>query len=135
MRDAAALAPLFEDASVLAAGHRPQQLRGPGDIARAAPLLWQHQRGYLADPRRVLQARDTALLLGDGIIHVARRGPDGSWRYAISVLHEALPWASARCRFPGRRARRAHLTPGSPALAAAPTQPGASVSPTPTAIA
>jgi hypothetical protein len=30
MRDAAALAPLFEDASVLVAGHGPQQLSGPG---------------------------------------------------------------------------------------------------------
>jgi hypothetical protein len=30
IRDAAALAPLFEDASVLVAGHGPQQLRGPG---------------------------------------------------------------------------------------------------------
>ena len=34
------------------------------------------------------QARDTALLLGDGIINVARRGLDGSWKYAISVLHD-----------------------------------------------
>jgi hypothetical protein len=35
-----------------------------------------------------LQARDTALLPGDGTINVARTGPDGSWKYAISVLHD-----------------------------------------------
>lgn len=88
MRDAAALAQLFDDASVLVVGHGPQQIRGPGEIAQAALLLWQPQRGYLADPRRVFQARDTALLLGDGVINVARRGPDGSWRYAISVFRD-----------------------------------------------
>jgi hypothetical protein len=88
MRDAEALVRLFEDASVLVAGRGPRQIRGPGEVAEAAWLLWQHQPGYLAGPRRVLQARDTALLLGDGIINVARRGPDGSWKYAISVLHD-----------------------------------------------
>jgi hypothetical protein len=71
---------------VLVAGHGPQQIRGPGEIV-SAWLRWQHPRGYLADPRRVFQARDSALLLGDGVINVARRGPDGSWRYAICVLH------------------------------------------------
>jgi hypothetical protein len=87
MRDAEALAQLFEDVGVLVAGRGPRQIRGPGEIAEAAGELWQHQPGYLAGPRRVLQARDTALLLGDGVINVARRGPDGSWKYAITVLH------------------------------------------------
>jgi hypothetical protein len=88
MRDTTALAQLFEDASVLVAGHERQQIRGPREIVRAACLLWQHPRGYLAGPRCVFQARDIALLLGDGVINVARRGPDGSWKYAISVRHE-----------------------------------------------
>jgi hypothetical protein len=88
MRDADALTPLFEDAGVLVAGRRPQLLRGPREIARAARLLWDQPRGYLAGPRRVFQARDTALLLGDGVINVARRGVDGSWRYAISILDD-----------------------------------------------
>jgi hypothetical protein len=100
MRDAAALAQLFEDASVLVPGYRPQQIRGPVQIARAARLLWQQQRGYLADPRRIFQARDTALLLGDGVINVARRGPDGTWRYAISVHHCQTLAAGNRRRFP-----------------------------------
>jgi hypothetical protein len=101
MRDAAALTQLFEDASVLVPGHGQQQIRGPAQIIRAARLLWQQQRGYLAEPRRVFQARDTALLLGDGVINVARRGPDGSWRYAISVLHHGrTPTVGNRCQFP-----------------------------------
>ena len=88
MHDAAALAQLFEDAGVLVTSHG-QPIRGPGQIDRAARLLWQQQRGYPAGPRRVFQARDTALLLGDGVINVARRGTDGSWRYAICVLHDS----------------------------------------------
>ena len=86
MHDAEALAQLFEDASVLAADGRPKQVRGSGEVVAAAWLLLQQQHGYLASPRRVFQARDTALLVGNGVINVARRGPDGSWRYAISVL-------------------------------------------------
>jgi hypothetical protein len=88
MRDAAALAGLFEDAGVLVTSHGPEQIRGPGQIIRSARLLWEHQPGYLAGPRRVFQARNTALLLGDGVINVARRGPDGAWRYAISILND-----------------------------------------------
>ena len=56
MRDAEALTPLFEDAGVLVAGRRPQLLRGPREIARAARLLWDQPRGYLAGPRRELLA-------------------------------------------------------------------------------
>jgi hypothetical protein len=88
LQDAEALAQLFEDASVLVAGDRAQQVRGSGAIVGAAWLLWQQRHRYLASPRRVFQARDTALLVGDGVINVARRGPDGSWRYAISVLRD-----------------------------------------------
>jgi hypothetical protein len=59
---------------------------GHEQIIRLAARLCRHQFGYLADPRHVFQARDTALLLGDGVSNVVRRGADGSWRYAISVL-------------------------------------------------
>jgi len=48
LRDAEALAQLFDDAGVLVAGHGRQQIRGPGEIV-SAWLRWQHQRGYLAD--------------------------------------------------------------------------------------
>jgi hypothetical protein len=48
--------------------------------------MWELERSYLADPRRVLQVRDTALVLSGRAISVVRRGDDGSWRYAISFL-------------------------------------------------
>ncbi|WP_248965436.1 hypothetical protein [Sphaerisporangium perillae] len=91
LRDAEAVAGLFDGGSVLVTGQPAQQIRGPDEIPRVAALLWQHQRGYVAHPRRIFQARDTALLLGDGVINVARRGHDGSWRYAISILRDGRP--------------------------------------------
>jgi hypothetical protein len=41
---------------------------------------------YLTDPRRVLQAGDTALVAGRAL-NVMRRGEDSRWRYAISLLN------------------------------------------------
>jgi len=84
--DADAIARLFEDGSLLVTGEGSRQVRGREAILHAASLLCHHGCGYLADPRRVFQTRDTALLIGEGVINVARRGQDGSWRYAISVL-------------------------------------------------
>ena len=34
----------------------------------------------------MVQARDTALVLADRAINVARRGSDGIWRYTIALL-------------------------------------------------
>ena len=48
--------------------------------------MWAHDQTYLADPRRVLQARTTGLVLTRHGINVVRRGTDGSWRYAIALL-------------------------------------------------
>ena len=86
LHDAEAVAGLFEDASVLVWGPGSHQARGHAQIKRLTACLCRHRFGYLADPRRVFQAHDTALLLGDGVSNVVRRGTDGSWRYAISVL-------------------------------------------------
>ena len=82
--DGQALAALFEEGAVLAADGRRSEARGGEEIARLAPEL--SDRGYLAAPRRILQARTTALVLADGAINVVRRGEDGAWRYAISLL-------------------------------------------------
>jgi len=49
-------------------------------------LVERHTGGYVAEPCLVLQARRTALVMGDHGINVARRDRSGSWRYAISVL-------------------------------------------------
>jgi hypothetical protein len=86
IRDREALRLLFEDGAVLAAGDRPHEARGADQIARLAAAIWKRERTYLANPRRVLQARDTALVVGKPGINVARRGADGAWRYAISLL-------------------------------------------------
>ncbi len=85
LRDGEAVALLFEQSAVLVDDGN-QQARGGGQIARSAAALWERDYSYLAAPRRVLQARDTALVLTKGGVNVARRGPDRAWRYAISLL-------------------------------------------------
>ena len=82
VRDREALAELFEDGAVLVAGSAAEA-RG-GDAIAAS--LWPGELSYIAAPRRVLQANDTALVLGRDGINVVRRGGDGRWRYAISLL-------------------------------------------------
>jgi hypothetical protein len=87
LHDHHALAQLFHPGAMLVAGGGLPEARDHEQIARVATQLWDSQRRYLADPRRVLQVRDTALVLADRAINVARRTDDGSWRYAISLLH------------------------------------------------
>jgi hypothetical protein len=87
LRDADAVAQLFEDGSLLVAGEAGWQLTGHEELLRVAAQLCDRPRAYVAAPRRVFQSRDTALLIGDGVINVARRGQDGAWRFAISISH------------------------------------------------
>lgn len=84
IRDRDAVLGLFEDGAVLEPGRGLPEARGAEQIATLAPALWE--RTFVADPRRVLQARDTSLVIGERSISVARRGADGGWRYAISLL-------------------------------------------------
>jgi hypothetical protein len=85
IRDRAALAALFEDGAVLIAGdQRPGH--GGEEIARLALATWDGDRTYVAAPRRVVQARDVSLVVAERGVTVARRGGDGSWRYAIALL-------------------------------------------------
>ena len=86
LRDAAAVARLFEARALLVAGDLAGEARGNEEIALSAPGLWAHHCTYLADPRRVVQANDIALVLAAQGTNVVRRGSDGSWRYAISLL-------------------------------------------------
>jgi hypothetical protein len=86
LRDGEALAELFEDAAVLVAGDGSREARGGSEIARLASDMWECNRTYLADPRRVLQARNTGLIVAERGINVMRRGRDGAWRYAIALL-------------------------------------------------
>ena len=85
-RDAEALSGMFAEGAVLAAGEGPDAARGSEEIGRLATALWDADRTYVAEPRRVVQARDTALVLADGAINVVRRGSDGAWRYTIALL-------------------------------------------------
>lgn len=85
-RDADALSEMFTEGAVLAAGVATHAARGAEEIGRLATALWESDRTYVAEPRRVVQARDIALVLADRTINVVRRGSDGAWRYAISLL-------------------------------------------------
>ena len=85
LHDRDACRALFADGAVLerAGG---AAVRGGDDIARAIAELWASDRTYVSAPRRVLQARDTALVVCETAIHVARRERDRTWRVAISLL-------------------------------------------------
>lgn len=85
-RDAEALSGMFAEGAVLVVGEGPDAARGAEEIRRLATALWEADRIYLAEPRRVVQARDTALVLADRAINVVRRGSDGAWRYTIALL-------------------------------------------------
>ena len=86
IRDGRALAGLFEDRAVLAVGDRLPEARGEQEIALLASAMWERGRIYVAEPPRVLQSRDTALVVSARAASVVRRGADGAWRYAISLL-------------------------------------------------
>jgi hypothetical protein len=86
LHDQEVLAQLFEPGALL----HPAGWRGPAhgreQIEHLVLDLWHHHVVYVADPQTVLQLGDTALIIGDVAINVVRRGPDGTWRYAIVHL-------------------------------------------------
>jgi hypothetical protein len=86
LRDAAAVTRLFEARALLVASGLAGEARGKGEIALSAPSLWAHDSTYVADLRRVVQAHDIALVLAGQSTNVVRRGNDGAWRYAISLV-------------------------------------------------
>jgi hypothetical protein len=86
MRDRVEFRGLYDDGAVLVAGAGGREARGGEAIGRAAATLWAEDRIYVAGQRRVLRARDMALVVADAGVHVLRRGGDGAWRVAISLL-------------------------------------------------
>ena len=82
IRDPASLATLVEEAAVLVAGDA-QPARGGEEIARLALATWEGDHSYVAQPRRVVQARDIALIVVERGVNVARRDRNGAWRYAV----------------------------------------------------
>jgi hypothetical protein len=90
LRDLAAAGELFDDGAVLMETEGVEA-RGTEAIGHALAALWARDRTYIAHPRHVLRARDTALLVAVAGIHVLRRGADGTWRAAISLLELHTP--------------------------------------------
>lgn len=82
LRDGAALSQLFDGGAALVAND-VGTARGATEITRLALATWHDDAIYVADPRWVVQTRDIALIVAGRAINVARRGPDGAWRYAI----------------------------------------------------
>jgi len=89
LRDTAAVGRLFDPRAVLLA-QEAGEAHGRAEITGVVVGMWARERSYLADVRWVAQVRDTALVLGAGAIHVALRGRDRSWRYAISLLDQTM---------------------------------------------
>lgn len=81
--DRAALAGLFEDRAVMVDDGRV--VRGGDAIAFLMAERSEGNQIYLADPLRVVQAGDIALIVGERSINVARRDSDGDWRYVIAL--------------------------------------------------
>jgi quercetin dioxygenase-like cupin family protein len=85
LRDHQVLTALFESGATLAmSGERP--VRGGEAIAHAALAARNGIGGYVADPRRILLARNSALVITDHGVNVMHRSGDGAWRYTI-VFH------------------------------------------------
>jgi hypothetical protein len=95
VRDARAAASLFAADAVLAARLDGREARGPaigslvGDIQQAGLV-------YVAEPRRILRAADTALIVAERAVSVVRRAGT-RWRYAIALLDTD---ATTRRRYP-----------------------------------
>ena len=83
VRDPDAVTRLFEDGGLLATERETRSGEAIGPFAAA---LWERAVSFLAEPRRVLQAHDTALVVSERSVSVVRRAGDGRWRYVISLL-------------------------------------------------
>ena len=86
LRDDQALAALFEGSAVLIAERQASACGGEA-IARLALACWSDEHTYIANPQSVVQAHDIALIIAERAINVAHRGSDGTWRYAIALVH------------------------------------------------
>lgn len=84
LRDTDIVSSMFEPWAVVVAGC---EFHGAKRITEAVPAMWERGLTYLAGPRRVVQARDAALVITDQAISVMRRTDDGVWRYTIALLN------------------------------------------------
>jgi quercetin dioxygenase-like cupin family protein len=84
IRDRQVLPTLFASGATLVIGDE-QPIRGGEAIAHVVLAMWDGVGTYVADPRRVVVARDIALIVAEQGVNVMQRGADGAWRYAIVV--------------------------------------------------
>jgi hypothetical protein len=84
VRDARASADLFEADAVLAARLGGREARGSA-IGVLLEDLQADGVTYVAEPRRILRVADTALIVAERAISVARRA-GSRWRYSIALL-------------------------------------------------
>jgi hypothetical protein len=87
LRNGEAITELFEDGAVLVADGT-REARGGPEIEQLVTEMWQRNRTYLAEPRAIVQAGNTALIMTERGANVVRRGTDGAWRYAIALLSQ-----------------------------------------------
>jgi hypothetical protein len=85
VRDPRAVTELFESEALLV-DDGAREARGAREIAYWAAEAWSRGLTYVGAEPRVLQARDTALVLTRRGIAVARRDQDRAWHYAITLL-------------------------------------------------
>lgn len=83
VEDSEALGELFEPVALVA--HREQSVRGPRIVPFFAALRAAGFT-YVAAPRLVLQAGDTALIVTGPSISVVHRDAACRWRYAITAI-------------------------------------------------
>lgn len=86
LRDASALAALFEREGRLATADPRGEATGRADIVALADSLWSQGRTYVSHLEHVVQARQTALVFTRDSTSVMHRRADGTWRYAICLL-------------------------------------------------
>jgi hypothetical protein len=84
LKDTRAGADLFEVDAVLAARLDGREARG-SEIGLLLEDLQAHGLVYVAEPRRILRVADTALIVAERAISVARRA-GSRWRYSIALL-------------------------------------------------
>lgn len=82
---------LFEAHAVLVAEPGMVEARGAEEIVSLVMAMHDQGWSYLADPRRIVQANSTTLVVSERAINVIRRGSDGGWRYAISLINSGNP--------------------------------------------
>lgn len=83
LRDAAAVADLFDRDGILVAGPHG---RGRDEIQLLTGRLCDSGRGYLAEPKCVVENQGYALIIGDQAVNLARRETDHTWHYTICIL-------------------------------------------------